>query len=266
MKTSRFAYWIISTLAVLFLFIGFSVRSFKTNAELDFKIKSSDHFKNPLCDNLDINRNISVNKDNMNSDEVINALMTILFNRYKEQNDSSIRIDDYVINNIDMVLDNGKGSVFGVLYSVKGAETRTRWDSNTQLDKWTPTEKIYCSYYEQDNKYELNIIGENPLYYKGNENKLNTEDIVKKLFDKEYLFPRTFDSNEGSRLLSYNIDKIETLKSSDNTKEMFSIEYSIQGIKEKCFWTFADEDGKGSGIMDRKLVSIGNFYEIQGSD
>lgn len=259
MKIIKFICRGISILGVFFLLTACSINSFKVNAELNLRIKSSDYFKSPLCDDIDINKNIYVNKDNMNNDEVINTLMTTLFNRYKEQNDSGTRIEDYIIKNIDMVLETKKGSVFGVLYSVKGTETRTRWDGNEQLDKWTPTKTIYCSYYEQGDKYELNIIGENPLYYKENEDELNTEDIVKRLFEQEYLFPRTFDSDEGSRLLSYSIDKIEPIKS----KDRFSIEYSIQGIKGECFWVSADKDGKGSGIMDRKLVSIGDFYEIQ---
>lgn len=217
-----------------------------------------------MCDDIDINKNIAVSKGNMNKDEVINALMATLFDRYKGRNDPKVAIQDYKIKKINMVLETEKGSVFGVLYSVKGNTIRTRWDPNEQSDMWTITQKIYCSYYEQGDEYVLNIIGENPLYYKGSKDKLNTEEIAKKLFEDDYLSPRLLDGDKSSKLLSYSIDKVEPLKTLDNTKDVFRIDYSIQGVKGVCTWIFADEEGKGSGTTDRRLISIGDFYELEG--
>ncbi|WP_026888337.1 hypothetical protein [Clostridium beijerinckii] len=280
MKNIKFVYSAIFILGIFLLLTGCSS---KTNSnevkenpvinnhdftntnevDLNLKLESTSRGRSPLCDNIDINKNIYVNKGNMTNDGIISSIMAILFDRYKGLNDSNVAIEDYEIKKIDTVVETKEGSVFGVLYSVKGTKTRTRWDSNNQSDKWTPTKTIYCSYYKQGDKYELNIIGENPLYYKGHGDKLNTEDIIKKLFEQEYLLPRTFDSDEGSVLLSYSIDRIEPIISKDNIKDTFNIDYSIQGIKGKCFWVFADKDGKGNGTMYRKLVSIGDFYEIQ---
>lgn len=236
--------------------------------EVQLNLKSKSRSCSPLCDNTDINKNISVNKGNMANNEVINSLMTILFDRYKVLNDSSVAIEDYTIKKINTVLETKKGSVFGVLYSVKGNTSRTKWDANEQSDKWTTTKQLYCSYYEQGDEYVLNIIGENPLYYKGNEDKLNTEEIAKKLFEDLYLAPRLFDGNKSSRLLSYSIDKVESYVPGDNTEHrlLFNIEYSIQGIKGNCSWICADEEGKGSLSSNWELISIGDFYEIEGAD
>lgn len=199
MKNIKFVYRAISILGVFLLLTGCSSKtnnnevkekqasnndtfSNANEVELDLKLKSSSH--SPLGDNIDINKNISVNKGSMTNDEVINSLMAILFNRYRGLNDSSVAIEDYTIKKIDTVLETKKDSVFGVLYSVKGNTTRTRWDANEQSDRWTTTQGICCSYYEQGDEYVLNIIGGGPLYYKGNEDKLNTEEIAKKLFEK----------------------------------------------------------------------------------
>ena len=262
----KFVYRSISILGVFLLLTGCGFKIINNEDEVNLKLKSSG--LSPLCDNMDINKNISLNKGNMTNDEVINSLMVILFNRYKEVNDSSIAIKDYNLKKIYTVLENKKGSVFGVSYSVKGNVTRTRWDSNEQADRWTTTHQIYCSYYEQGNEYVLNIIGEKPLFYKGNEDKLNTEEIAKKLFEDIYLSPRLLDGNKSSRLLSYSIDKVEPYVPVDNSKHrlLFSIDYSIQGIKGESSWICADENGKGSLNSNWELISIGDFYEIECAD
>lgn len=269
MKTIKYIYRVMSILSILFLLTGCSTNSLQANnAELDLKLKSSDRFFSPLCDDIDINKSISVNKGNINNDEVIKALMTTLFDRYTELNDSSVKIEEYLIKKIDMVLETKKGSVFGVLYSVKGTVTRTRWDLNEQSDKWTTTQKIYCSYFEQGDKYILNIIGENPLYYKGNEDKLSTEEIAKKLFE-DCLEPAKFNDNKRSRLLlSYRVDKVEPYVPGDNTKHrlLFNIDYSVQGVKGESSFISADEEGRGSLNSNWELISIGDFYEIKGAD
>lgn len=265
----RFIYRVISILGVFFLLTGCSLSSSKNNNDqVDLKLKSSSRFLSPLCDDIEINKSISVNKGNIANDEVIKTLMTTLFNRYKGLNDSSLSIEDYKIKKIDMVLETKKGSVFGVIYSVKGNATRTRWKGNEQSDKWTTTKQIYCSYYEQGDEYVLNIIGENPLYYKGNEDKLSTSEIAKKLFENRYLRLRLFDDNNNSKLLSYSIDKVETYVPGDNTKHrlLFNIDYSIQGVKGESTWICADEEGRGSLSANWELISIGDFYEIEGAD
>ncbi len=283
MNSIKFVYRAISILSVFLLLTGCSSKtnnkevkekqvsnndifSNANKVEVDLKLKSSS--RSPLCDNMDINKNISINKGNSTNDEVIHSFMAILFDRYKGLNDSSVAIEDYTIKKIDTVLETNKGSVFGVLYSVKGNTTSTRWDTNEQSDRWTTTQQIYCSYYEQGDEYILNIIGGNPLYYKGNEDKLNTEEIAKKLFENLYLAPRLFDGNKSSRLLSYSIDKVESYMPGDNTKHrlLFNIDYSIQGIKGECSWICADEEGKGSLNSNWELISIGDFYEIECAD
>jgi hypothetical protein len=272
MKNIKFVYRAISILGVSLLLTSCGISSSKTdNNEVDLKLKSSPSNPfSPLYDDIDINKNISVNKGNMDNDEVIKALMTTIFDRYKDSNDPNVAIEDYVIKKIDVVLETKKGSVFEVLYSVKGNTTRTRWDVNEQSDRWTTTHGICCSYYENENadEYVLNIIGVGPLYYKGNEDKLNTEEIAKKLFEKCYLEPRLFDGDKSSRLLSYSIDKVEHYAPGDNMKHrlLFNIDYSIQGIKGECSWICADEDGKGSLNSNWELTSIGDFYEIKCAD
>ena len=193
MKSIKFIYRVVSTLGIFFLLTSCGINSSKTNDNIvDLKLKS-DNRSSPLCDNIDINKNISVNKGSMDNDEIIKALMTTIFDRYKNLNDPNVAIENYTIKKIDTVLKTKKGSVFGVLYSVKGNTIRTRWDANEQSDRWTTTQKIYCSYYEQGDEYVLNIISVNPLYYKGSNDKLNTEEIAKKLFENFYLSPRLYD-------------------------------------------------------------------------
>lgn len=270
MKTINFIYRVISILGVSIFLIGCGISGSKTNNnEVDLKLKSSlSNPFSPLYDDSDINKNISVNKGNMNNDEVIRALMATIFDRYKESNDPSVAIEDYAIKKIDVVLETKKGSVFGVLYSVKGNTTRTRWDANEQSDRWTTTQGISCSYYENEDEYVLNIIGGGPLYYKGNEDKLNAEEIAKKLFEKCYLEPRLFDGDKSSRLLSYSIDKVENYVPGDNMKHrlLFNIDYSIQGIKGESSWICVDEEGRGSLSSNWELISIGDFYKIEGAD
>lgn len=109
MKTIKYIYRLISILCVFFLLTGCSANSLQANnPELDLKIKSSDRFSSPLCDEIDINKSISVNKGNIKNYEVIKALMTTLFNGYKELNDSSVKIEDYFIKKIDIVLETKK--------------------------------------------------------------------------------------------------------------------------------------------------------------
>ncbi|WP_160358356.1 hypothetical protein [Clostridium chromiireducens] len=203
-------------------------KSETTNNEVDLKLKLNlSNSISPLYDDTDIN------KGNINNDEIAKVLMETILDRYKDLNDPSVAIEDYAIKKIDMVLETKKGSVFTVLYSVKGNATRTRWDANEQSDRWTTTQGISCSFYENADQYVLNIIGGGPLYYKGNEDKLNKEQIAKKLFEECYIEPHLFDGNKSSRLLSYNIDKVEQYMPGDNIKNrlLFNLDYSIQGIK-----------------------------------
>lgn len=270
MKSIKFVYRAISIVGVLLLLIGCGISKSETiNNEVDLKLKLSPSTSiSPLYDDTDINKDISVNKGNMNNNEIIKELMATIFDRYKDSNDSSVAIEDYAIKKIDMVLETKKGSVFRVLYSVKGNTTRTRWDANEQSDRWTTTQGISCSFYENVDQYVLNIIGGGPLYYKGNEDKLNTEEIAKKLFEECYLEPHLLDGDKSSRLLSYNIDKVEQYMPGDNMKHrlLFNIDYSIQGAKGECSWICADEDGKGSLNSNWELISIGDFYEIKCAD
>lgn len=274
MKTTKVISKAISVLGIFFLLTGCNIRNSKTdNNEVDLRIKSTmstSTKSSPLYDDIEINKNISVHKGDMNNDEIIRALMVTIFDRYKDSNDINVAIEDYEIKKIDTVLQSKKGSVFEVLYSLKGKNTRTRWDANEQSDRWTTTQGICCSYYESENKdeYLLNIIGRSPLYYKGNEDKLNTKEIAKKLFEDSYLAPRLLDGDKSSRLLSYSIDKVEQYVTVDNTKQrlLFNINYSVQGVAGKCSWICADEEGKGSLNANWELISIGDFYAIQGAD
>lgn len=230
------------------------------SSDLDLKLKSSGHFTIPLCDDNDINKSITINKDNKTCDEVVRELMTALFESYKGLSNTDAGIKDYKLKKMDIVLQTNKGCVFGLLFTVQGGASRTRWDVNDQADEWTPTKRIYCSYYEQDGKYVLHIIGENPLYYNGNHK--STEEIAKILFEKQYLLPRTLDDKNNTKLLSYTIDKVTPM--SDNKDNLgFLLSYSIQGVKGECSWSIVQSDGKGSGTLQRRLLPNGDFYEIE---
>lgn len=235
--------------------------SSSSDSSLDsvLKLKSSGHFTIPLCDDNDINKGIVISKDNKACDEVIRELMTSLFERYKGLSNVETGIKDYKLKKTDIVLQTNEGCVFGVLFSVQGGATRTRWDANEQDDGWTPTKIIYCSYYEHGGKYVLNIIGQNPFYYNGNHKSM--EEIAKILFEKQYLLPRTLDDKNETKLLSYNIDKVSP--QSDNKDNLgFLLSYSIQGVKGECCWSIVQSDGSGSGALEKRLIPHGDFYEI----
>ena len=257
----------ITVTAVVIFLLGaaFLLSDCGHNFDPDLKIKSDSGFTSPLGHKDEVNNDIYVVRGAMTNGEVIKKLMSMLFDSYTGLTDPERSIEDYVIKNTDIVLETKKGSVFGILYSVKVKSTASRWGYYEEPDRWTNTKRIYCSFYEQDDRYVLNIIGENPLYYKKSGDKLSTTDIAEMLFEKEYLFPRLFDDDKSSKLLSYNIDNIDS-RSNKNGDMLFHISYSIQGVKGKCSWIFADESGKGSGTMNRMLKQTDNFYELKGMD
>jgi hypothetical protein len=232
-----------------------------SNSDVDLKLKSSGYFTIPLCDDNDINKDITVNKDNKACDEIIRELMTSLFERYKGLSNVDTGIKNYKLKKTDIVLQTNEGCVFGVIFSVQGGATRTRWDTNEQTDGWTPTKTLYCSYYEQDGKYVLNIIGENPLYYNGDHK--SHEEIAKILFEKQCLIPATLDDKNEYKLLSYSIDKVERMQN-ESKNLSFLISYSIQTVKgEGGAWAIVLSDGSGSGDRMVRLIPNGNFYEIE---
>jgi hypothetical protein len=69
-------------------------------------------------------------------------------------------------------------------------------------------------------------------------------------------------------LLSYSIDKVRPYVPMDNTKHrlLFSIDYSVQGVKGENSWICSNEEDRASFSHNYELISLGDFYEIKGAD